>query len=243
MLAPPAEAIAQFVHGLAGMLIPFVSAAMAVGALAMAVIQTGKDLLPVRQAFQRRFLRRWLALRAEAAGRRQGQEVSAERAWSELVRLATGGDERALLELSVEQLCGQLNAAVTVVLDYPEDHPDVLGCLAASARPEDLARLLERSGDRDPTSHRQAQVDARARVAHAVQRGLDGLQIALGFRWKLALQVAAFVLSYLIVLLALALVQGGASPFSGRIVLVALLAGFLAPVSRDLLAALQRLRA
>lgn len=242
MLVPPAEAIAQFVQGLAGMLIPFVSAAMAVGALAMAVIQTGKDLLPVRQAFQRRFLRRWLALRAEAARQQRSHGFSAERAWSDLVRLATGGDERALLELSVEQLCGQLNAAVTVVLDYPEDHPDLLGCLAASARAEDLARLTEPSNDADSGPRSQARVDARARVTHAVQRGLDGLQIALGFRWKRALQVAAFVLSYLIVLVALALVHGGASPFSGRILLVALLAGFLAPVSRDLLAALQRLR-
>jgi hypothetical protein len=83
-------------------------------------------------------------------------------------------------------------------------------------------------------------------VTHQVQRSLDGLMISAGFRWKLCLQIASIVLSALTVWVGLLLfVREPIEVFVRHLpvyVVISVLGGFLAPVARDLVAALQQLR-
>jgi hypothetical protein len=237
-------------------LLAFLTAVAGVGALSMALIQATKDLAPIRRWFQRRWLRTWLAARAKSAVESFGaldlRGPDARKAEQELVLLAAAGEGDALYDLPIEQLCGQLNAAIQVALDYPDRYPDAVGCLAATAHASDLRNLLRppdkvrvARAELSPAEAAEVEafVDARNRVNHQVQRAVDALQIAAGFRWKWTLQLAAVLLSGVIAAWAFA-VYGQAGLGQGILVffVVGILGGFLAPVTRDLVAALQSLR-
>jgi hypothetical protein len=88
-------------------------------------------------------------------------------------------------------------------------------------------------------------VDARTRITHQFQRAVDGFQIRTSFRWKWWLQLLSLALSGALTAFAMALsLPTGRHTLgtAGAIGLGALLSGFLAPVARDLTAAIQRLR-
>lgn len=241
-------AIFQMVNAVYDTAFAFATALAAVGVLTMAFIQTVKDMLPVRRWFQAWWMRSWLERQAATTG----LGGSAQRAEDDLVRLATSGDRGALYDLPIEQMTGQMNAAAQIVLDYPWEHEDLLCCLAAQANDADIRRLLAArppaTGPHPTLSleDKSALIDARNRVTHQVQRSLDGLQIAAGFRWKLYLQLASILLSGLFVWVGLVLfVMEPIDVFVQHLPLYALIAivgGFLAPVARDLVAALQQLR-
>lgn len=247
--------ITQFADAVQRHAIPFLTAMAAVGVLTMALIQTIKDLLPVRRWFQRDYVRKWLAFRgAEAAGRHATGDVDVPAAERDLVRLATNGDVHCFYDLPIEQLCGQLNAAATLVLDYPKRHRDLLLCLASLSDARDLRAVVDAAEQtqadlqalqrEDPRTF-QALVDARARLMAQVQRSIDGLQIAAGYRWKLYLQLAAFSFSYIITMIAVAasradtanVVQGALAALP-----IGIVGGFLAPIARDLVTMLTPVR-
>ena len=244
------QQLAEFADLVAGRAVPFLTAMAVIGVLSMAVIQTAKDLFPVRCSFQRRYLRQWLGFKTRNAG----EAVSPSRAEQDLIRLATAGDESAFYDLAIEQLCGQITAAATVVLDFPAMHRDLLTCLAAEADPDDRTALLQAAElgraalDRvrtDAPDEYQRLVDARSRVTHQVQRSIDALQIAAGFRWRLTLQSAAFAISYLLTVAGMSLYRSPqTSALASALVSVplGLVAGFLAPIAHDVVAIVSRAR-
>jgi len=239
-----ADIINRFVATVSANAMPFATAMAAVGVLTMAILQTVKDVSPVRNIFQRRFLRGWLEAKARDSVELAAGAPNPRQAETDLIRLATAGDRQAFYDLPIEQMCGQINAATQVLFDYPEEHGDLLRCLAALAKPEDLKILLTPRTATE-AQRTQAQVDARSRVMHQVQRSIDALQIAAGFRWKLYLQIAAFSLSYLLTIIGLSLYPGTEATTLNNVLVVVLtgiVGGFLAPVARDLVASLERLR-
>jgi hypothetical protein len=225
----------------------FLVAVAAVGVLAMAILQTLKDMLPLRQWFQRYWVNDWLKKRV-GTDAKIGKEAEID-----LIRLATDGNDKAFYDLPIEQLCGQMNAAAQAVLDNPKDHEALLRSLAKNANAADIKQVMD-----PPVEIRRSRadlndaekmifdsyVDARNRVTHQVQRAIDALQVSAGFRWKHLLQISSILLSAFIAGMAVFL-YGGIPEFSAKLVatlVVAVLGGFLAPVARDLVASLQQLR-
>jgi hypothetical protein len=216
-------------------------------------------MLPIRRWFQRNWVRGWLGGKAEyflsrASGPPPEGLEHPEYIERDLIRLATDGDDNAFYDLQIEQLCGQMNAAAQVAIDYPQDYPDLIKTLACMAKLEDIRLLLDpppaakqpRSSVADPKSHEEfnAYVDARNRVTHQIQRAIDALQVSAGFRWKWYLQIASIVLSGIIAGIGVwrfGHFQDTWKQFFTTIG-VAILGGFLAPVARDLVASLQQLR-
>ncbi len=235
-------AIQSAVRAVYDLAFPFATALAAVGLVSMALIQTVKDMLPVRRWFQGWWIQRWLRAQSLRSGEGgfASDPVAAER---DLVRLATSGDRDALFDLPIEQVSGQMNAAAQIVLSYPREYSNLLYCLAAYAAPSDVSTLLGAPPTAEP--ERTAFVDARNRVTHQVQRSLDGLQISAGYRWKLYLQIASIVSSGLLTMVGVWFFSGQPIPAGRRFALyiaISVLGGFLAPVARDLVAALQQLR-
>lgn len=239
-----AAAIQKLVETVSKNSYPFFTSVAAVGVLTMAIIQTAKDLFPIRQKYQRCRVRRWLS---------EKNAVSAGEAEEDLVRMATDGDRKALYDLPVEQLCGQISAASQLLMDNPSGHENLFRAVASSAAPQDIQLLLSPPDVvREPRNELKGEdlelydsyVDARNRMAHQIQRAIDGLQIAIGFRWKFYLQFTSIVLSAVIAGFAVWLFSGlqGAGTKLGATFAVAILGGFLAPVARDLVASLQQLR-
>ncbi len=242
------------------------------GALSMAIIQMFKDFSPLRNIFQRLWLRGWLEEKAESAPQINGVKVDASGAEKTLVQLATAGDRRALYNLPVEQLCGQIVAAMQAALDSPSAYSDLVYCLGqgtaappptppgqrgseTASRPELDLELIRKPPteamrksremllhDERSAKQVEAYTAARNRVLHQVQRAVDSLQIALGRLWKKSLQVAALTLSVVIA----ALIARYAGQTFGVTLGVALasglIGGFFAPILRDVLAALQSFR-
>jgi hypothetical protein len=234
----------------------YLAAMAAIGVAAMALIQAAKDVLPIRKWFQRMRLEKWMAEGAREAEARFGATltdstgvgINARRAWKDLVALSVDGDESALLDLQIEQLCGQMSAAFQMVLDYPKQYRDLLLIAGSFATPADMNEILNTDrtkiarGEGPATPEQVRWADARNRVTHQLQRAVDGFQIATGYRWTYWMKVASFIVSGILAAIAVATKGQGVFAHIGVILFTAILAGFLAPIARDLAATIQKLR-
>lgn len=232
----------------------------AAGTIAMAVIQVIKEVTPVRRRFQRAWMMDWFRRRLaafeaslERAGKPVGKadiarlrrQIGAPEAVNHgLVDLATGGADDAFYDLATEQLVAQMNAAAQMTLDYPARYGSVLVVLSQGAALEDVARVLQGAPPADAGAAPDTRqfLDARTRVGHRIQRNLDAVQIALGARWRFWMQISSIAIATLVVELAVA-AKHGASPETFAVaLLLGVIGGYLGPVTRDLVAALQSLR-
>jgi hypothetical protein len=246
-----------------GSIAAYVTAMAGVGTLSMALIQAIKDMFPVRRLYQRWWMQRHLRQLAAVcaknglfvpsvpdesseSARTKSQAVDPEIAEQQLIDLATAGQAAALYDLQIEQLSGQITAASQIAIDYPHRYAHLVLCLGAGADTKDFVRIFQESPQYGERSSEETAifVDARNRIAHQVQRATDAIQIACGFQWKWLLQLCAILLSGLLALWAYVWADP-THPASARLFVFAtagILGGFLAPVARDLVAALQSLR-
>lgn len=254
--APPtflddvSKAIGQSASGLLNVLGVF----SAIGLVVMAIIQQLKDLTPLREAWQRVHFISWLKGRIPSADLREVEAV--------LINLSTSGDSKALYSLQIEQMTAQLSAATQFVLDFPTDG-SVRGkasSLLAAFAPDSVAdidvvvhgpdprwALAPAELTADDIAARQAFSDAKVRIQKHVQRSIDAIQISLGSKWQTSLQLWSSALGGLFgAMLVLSFANWSLlgtwlhALFFG--IASAVLSGFLAPVTRDLVAALQGLR-
>ena len=230
------------------------AAIVIVGLLTQAVIQTFKDLFPLRFKLQRKWLEAWLA------GRKFGDldldEDSAvpkdpeSKVEQDMLELATSGDAEAFYSLPIEQLCGQLNAALRAALENPVEHRILIAKFAEGAKRRDLRRFFKppKSLRVNPETSPEERVaiesfaDARNRVAHHVERTIDGLQISVGSKWKRWLQISSYGLSIALALFGVGMYWHAPSPLYALrdALVVGFLAGYLAPIVRDILARVQQ---
>jgi hypothetical protein len=220
----------------------------AIGAVSMAVLQIAKNVFPLRSWFQRRHLCQWLSAR-------NPEKAQAGVAVADLIVLAAAGDSASFYDSPIEQLSGQIKGAVPVILDYPKLHRDLLFCLASEADEEDLERLLNPPAPELflKGAHQSTQEDkheiaqfaaAKNRVGAQVRCSIDAIQASISFRWKYWLQIASIVSSALIGIVAL---YAGATPEHApptieAAVIIGIISGTLAPVARDLIAAVEKWR-
>lgn len=250
------ELLHFFTHWILNVILPLIG----IGALSMAVIQTAKNVLPLRLWFQRASIEEWLAARAHSVPAATAA-INLSGAKKDLVHLSTAGDPKAFYSLPIEQLCGQINAATQVILDYPTHHWDLLSCLASQSRSADLAivnpsdanglaarKALLRKPAAVLSDNEQNQIDeyvaARNRVSHQIQRSVDSLQISIGFRWKFWMQLISILISAALAWLALAVTHHALTSSSSIcfVILAAICSGVLASVTRDLVAAIEQTR-
>src|SRR5437764_7550136 len=143
------------------------SAALSIAAIATAVVQLLKDLLPIRRRFQRRFLASWFSERLSARKAIEHEELL--EAETDLIRLATGGDRAAFYDLEPPQLCGQMNSAAQIALTYPDRHPALLRFLAPEANDNDIQTIVQAAAAKTQQTEGtalDALLDARNRVTH-----------------------------------------------------------------------------
>ncbi len=215
---------------------------VAAGALSMAILDAIKNFSPIRRWFHSRWIRRWIEVRT-ATFNTSGllPQIDPGKTIIQLIDLSTGGEEHALFNLPSEQLIAQINAAAQAALDYPQRYAEVLASLSQGADREDVQQLLDvgsGTGDVD-----QRVLDARNRVGNRIQRNLDGAQIALKDRWQLIMQLVAMFIAILLLELAVLFSSSGDIAAAVLAIPIGIAGGYLAPVLRDLVVALQQLRA
>jgi len=238
-----AELLAAIESFASGHALTFVLSLAAVGTISMALIQVVKELAPVRRWYQKRWVTAWLTRQIAKAEPVEAdvQAVSPELVRDALVELATGGDERAMFDLAADQMVAQMNAAAQMALDYPQIYAPLLTALSAGASRDDLKRILMLPKLDDEPSRHPSFNDARTRVGHRLQRNLDGLMIALGNDWRWWMHFCAIGLTILLVE-AVAIGYGLSASQLLLAAFIGLIGGYLAPIARDLVAALQSLR-
>jgi hypothetical protein len=234
----------------------YLGAVVVIGLLSMVVIQMAKDFSPVRRWFQRPWIKKWIKHRLPPGQVANPPQAEVQKVWSvEDVeeRLLLGAGEvrgRYLYNLPVEQLCGQINVALQAALENPKENEGLIRVFARTASDNDLKVFLSPRPSlvvRDDMSVEERKeieeyAQARNHVAHHVERAVDGLQIAMGSRWKLLLQSTSIGLCLFFAWLGIGM--GWTSTHHGAavkdILAIGLVAGYLAPVARDILARIQQ---
>jgi len=229
---------------------PLAALTLAIAVTATAIVQLLKELLPIRRYFQRSFLASWFSKRlAEVNAPVTPEELKA--AEKDLVHLATGGDRNALYDLETPQLCGQMNAAAQIALAYPERHPELLRFLAPEADEADVnivaqtpsfAKARSAPASSGESANMDELLDARNRVTHHLQRSIDALQISMGFRWKLYLQLTVYTICLIASLFAILTTKGPTRFAWLEIIVVGVVAGFVSPVISDFAGFIEKLR-
>jgi len=219
---PPSQTILD----LAGWSIPLLSSSLALGFVVMAIIQLFKP--EVRAAFHAGEIGRWL-------GRGSYRGIA-----DEFVYLVSPRAHDALLELPIEQLAAQIQAASDAAF------ADTFGSQSPmhQERGAHLIQLLLGDDYRYPP---QMPDDPRYRagVAYLVQRRLDDLQIQVRQQWRRVLRVMSLFIS-LVLTVFVASVFGlwRQNPIGTAflVLLFSLLGAFFASAARDFIAVFERLR-
>ena len=214
--------------------LPLLMAFAAVGLVTMALIQAVKDVLPIRRQFHKASIDTWL----------NGRQGAGQRAT--LIQLAAAGDETALFELPVAGMMGQLTMASRIVLTFPVRFEQLLRVMAGTDVDGQIDVIVGKAGGA-PTADEVER--ARVRVGNLVERSIDALQISVASRWERSNKIVAFVVSALVTAATFVVyfrATEQAPESSGRVfalgVVTSILAGFVAPVAKDLVTALQNLR-
>jgi hypothetical protein len=184
----------------------------------------------------------------------RAEQIDPRRAEVDLISLVAAGDKNAFYDLSIDQLAAQVKGVGSVILDYSRLHSTLLVCLATKANPSDLLLVL------DPLSHDplwnesderkfedkqfiKRYAAAKSRIATQLRCSIDSMQTSIAFRWKFALQLASFVLSFIFGVFAVHLgsaQEGHVASFFASLA-IGVVAGFIAPVARDLVAGIEKL--
>jgi|SRR5579872_5080109 hypothetical protein len=191
---------------------------------------------------------------ASAASETPEERIESRRAELDLISLVAAGDENAFYDLPIDDLAAQVKGVGSVILDYSRLHSTLLVCLATKANPSDLLLVL------DPPSHDplydesdeqkfedkqfiKKYAAAKSRIATQLRCSIESMQTSIAFQWKRALQLASFVLSFIFGVSAVGL----GSTFKDHVVkiiaslAIGVVAGFIAPVARDLVAGIEKL--
>lgn len=174
--------------------------------------------------------------------------------------------EYALFELEIDRLMGQIQDAADIALNNPRLYPDLFQFLTRGAQPEDVERWVQEVAQlvasADTSEQQRKEIaDRYTRLKQAIRRHLDSFQIVTALRWREWNQFAAMVVGGVLLLLAqlvaLAHTPGGngtpwmelgrqlmATPWVGiKLLLISLFGGMLAPVAKDLVDALRKVKA
>lgn len=243
--------------------IPFIVTISSIGLCSMAIVQTIKDQTPLRQWYQRRRVGQWLQEGVATVNTKLPAGMPAvdwHTVETDMLRMATDGEPKAFYALEIEKLCGQLNAAAQSAMQDVATHRAFVAFLASEADTSCLNIVLggipsDANGPLPQTDPKmQAYAAARGQVAQQVQRAIDALQLSVGADWQTRMQQVSLVLSVVIAIAAIGIFAKDApSDFWGSIAyafslqrfllacFIGLLGGYIAPVAKDLIAALQKL--
>jgi hypothetical protein len=239
----------------------YLMALTVVSSLAMAMLQAVKEMTRVRLNYNRRKLGAWLLKRAKLSTTEERCQLAAG-AEAELRRLASDSDVFAFYGGDIASLCAQFSAAATILLDYPSLNPELFRMLTVYGTESDVRLLLESKPAPPvplvPTQQyekaelvkaaedRQTLIDARNRVRHQLTQSIASFQTEAGSRWERLMKIWSWVISAALTftLGALGGQLGGnnALMHAAELLLAAGISGFLAPIARDLVVAIQNLR-
>ena len=160
----------------------------------------------------------------------------------------------ALFALELERMLGQMQEAADIALSNPTVYPQLYRFLTQGASEDDISSWQQESTrvPEEDSENRQAmkqRVDAFSRLNKLVKRRLDSLQITMKYQWARRNQAWSIALGGALLFVSLAYIEISASAWALinpltwlRIFVASLVGGILAPVAKDLVVALKKVR-
>lgn len=193
-----------------------------------------------------------------------------ERVYAKLLRLTTGETPggaamvkpiewtpwvvsagNALFALSLDKMMGQIQDAADTALGNPHVYPELYLFLTAGADLTDIANWFRWAQEPPARSTEDAktaktQADTYARLRQLIRRRLDAFQVTTSYRWETGNQVASVLLGAVVLFGSLVYLTLDKPPKSSLewigLAFVSLTGGILAPVAKDLVIALKKVR-
>lgn len=154
----------------------------------------------------------------------------------------------AMFALPLDRMMGHVQDAADSALNNPRRYPALYDFVTAGADESEVAQWRElaqsrRPGQDEPEEARR-RADVYARLNQAVKRRLDGFQLYTSQRWVNWNQFAANVVGTIVLFAALLWSAGGfeATLPLPAIIAMSLLGGVLAPVAKDMVSALRKVK-
>lgn len=169
--------------------------------------------------------------------------------------------ENALFCLDLGRMMGQVQEAADTAMSNPKTYPDLYYLLTSGADPKDVDNWVTLSakvaGGGSTVKEKgvlKKQTDTYSRLQQLVQRKLDGLQLTAGYIWKARNQRNAMILGAVLLFFSLAYIDPETTSlvdfFKGksfadilRLMAASLAGGIAAPIAKDLVTALRRVKA
>jgi hypothetical protein len=255
-------------------LLRYFVALVAVGALAMALIELWKKMRHSETRFHAKHLTAWFA--ADTPPSPRVDAAVTQGAYAELIHLTTSVPmasasttavsllaeqgikagplwvahqaDYALFALSLERMMGHVQDAADSALNNPRRYPALYIFVTAGADEADVAAWRElaesRRPGRDEPEEARRRAELYARLHQIVKRRLDGFQLYTKQRWVNWNQLTANIVGALVLFAGLlwSSVDMKYPPSLAAMIAMSLLGGVLAPVAKDMVAALQKVR-
>lgn len=221
----------------------------AVGTVTMALIELLKSVFDIRLNFHQWRVKKWIgdsAAHDELLLVASGGMVEMI-AQTGLTTFATGETPLAdaIYDQPTEKMLGQFQAAVNLIMDFPNLYPKAYEFIASPLPGHGTSGDMElwrevagklAAGEAVPDERSRAATQARARINTIVARRLDGFQNATQYLWAELNQRASFLLGAVLIIL-----LSGPSP-GLHAVLFAVIGGLVAPFAKDVVSALSGLK-
>jgi hypothetical protein len=189
-----------------------------------------------------------------------------KRVYSQLLQLTTGeGPDKAFMEssiewapwdvtaghalfaLSLDRMMGQIQDAADTAMGNPSLYPELYALLTMGARSEDVKNWYEWAKQPpirsvDDAALAKTQADTYARLRQFIRRRLDAFQVTANYRWETSNQVVSVLLGTVLLFGSLLYLAGPNGPSFLGIAFASLIGGIMAPVAKDLVIALKKVR-
>ncbi|WP_031436608.1 hypothetical protein [Methylobacter tundripaludum] len=208
-----------------------------------AIGETGDELLATKSAFHYRVYTQLILLTT-------GQNVDAEEMDRGFEVIPWDiSQSNALFALELEKLMGQVQDAADMALGHPHKYKELYLFLTADGDVDDIkywgkwAQLPPVSTDEDPVVAKH-QADTYSSIRQFIRRRLDAFQLTTSYRWQTINQIASVVLGSVLLFASLVFLDKNNNTDTNWFVLItiSLMGGIIAPISKDLVVALQRMR-
>ena len=233
------QQLPENIEELVGLILDHALALAAIATLSMALLELVKALISARRRYHEHAVGKWIADSPSAADARR-----------QLLLLAAGGAEgaAALYNQATEKMMGQIQAAMTLALDFPHRYPALYAFATAAAEPtaqthpaeswKALCERIEKEGPiQEPSAADRAATQSRSLLEQLVARKLDSFQITTEFRWARINQALSI---FIAVGLLLWMLPGEGLTFSRFALAVA--GSLLAPFAKDVVSALSGIK-
>jgi len=154
-------------------------------------------------------------------------------------------ESNALFALELEKLMGQIQDAADMALAHPHHYSALYLFLTAGGDSKDIAYWYECA--RNPPVSTQEdmalakqQADTYSRLRQFIRRRLDAFQLATSYQWQTLNQIVSVALGSVLLFASLVFISKESNWIG--LAVISLIGGIVAPVAKDLVMALKRVR-